>query len=1569
MNLRTHLLAWVTVFACLPFPPLIGTAQAQVTDVVSVTHMQGKAPVAPDAISALGPNLFGDSLNLFNGSFRFEQTDISLPGNSALPVALVRTHSPGRSWQVRGSTADWDLDTPRIEGSFPIETGWVPIYDYPYKRCSSGNALVPPTATRGGGRRLDDEPLPAATDFLPWEYGAGINLVIPGAGSQELLKRATGNPLSPSDGGSYPLVTAKNWQIGCLPSIQNGPGEGFVALSPEGIRYRFDWMASRPVAAVLKGGTALERDDMFLMATQVTDRFGNWVRYTYDPAKPLNLTRIEASDGRVISLSYVGGYLSSATDGTRTWTYAYKGDGDLQSVTLPDGSAWSFNLRPFVSPYEAYYDGYVDCDSMPQYAGDLRIATIIHPSGAVGTFGARNVRHGRTNVMRACTYDNASGWSTGSMYAKTTVNFALVSKEINAPGMPSMTWSYTPGDNPEYGEWAPCNGCLDRKTVTVTEPDGSVNRHIFGIKWQVNEGQLLRLEEGWNGSTALRVTEYGYRDPAGQAFPDRFGVSEYFWSDYLSSRNRPQDRRVITQQDVTFTWQVQSGIAGFDAYARPRLVTKSSPFGTRTELIGYSDLTSAWVLGQIAALTDASTGKVMQAHAYVNGLRTATSAFGLHTTAFSYHGDGTLKTLSDGAGQTTSFHSYMRGKPQSAVFADSSSASVVVNNLGNVASFTNEVGSSVSYAFDAMGRVSRINHPTGDAVAYAPTEQHFAQMSESEWGLPAGHWRQVVNTGNGIRVRWFDPMWRIRLERAYDATDPDRTSRFVETRYDAAGRKAFESYPRKSLNRVDEFLPGRFFSYDALNRVTQIRSSSELGDLYETTDYLSGFQRRVINARGHATTTSFQAFDEPTESHPTLIQAPEGVQTRIERDHFGKAHTITRSGGNVSVTRRYVYDGHERLCKTLEPETGATVQEYDAAGNLAWRATGLDLPDASHCNRDAVPAHKKISHGYDARNRLTSTHYGDGSPGVTRSYWADGALRSVNTGSGANWSYSYNNRRLLTVETLSHAGQTHTITRDYNALGHLGRLGYPSGPLSYGTNALGEITQIPGYANHITYHANGAVASYELANGIGHTQTQNIRGLPLANRDAGVMHDEYAYDANGNVSGITDHHEGVFNRSMGYDAQDRLTSAHAPGVWGSAGYAYDAVDNLRIHAVGGRVSSLQYDASNRLASATTNGAVTHYGYDAQGNLTNKGAQTFAFDIGNRLASSSIGGSYVYDGHGRRVRIASSDGSTRMQLYGLAGQLLWASSSGGPRAASNTAYIYLGDKLIAEWNSASGVQFAHTDALGSPVARSSASGALLNRTRFEPYGYVALGTKPGASTSVIGFTGHVQDAETDLVYMQQRYYDPIAGRFLSVDPVVTDTDSGRSFGRYHYAANNPYKFRDPDGRDPEHHHPAGGLTRAESRAAEATGAGMALGLIIPGMDAAALLGDGKYLAALGSIALDVAKPLKVADKIADAAKGVADVGRAGKQARLRELANDDKLGSADRGWIKQELKSIDRGQRSTIRNPPGKDLAHERGREAAKGYDYRHSNLQDRDLHRLQHKYDDFGRANAERPLP
>lgn len=42
-------------------------------------------------------------------------------------------------------------------------------------------------------------------------------------------------------------------------------------------------------------------------------------------------------------------------------------------------------------------------------------------------------------------------------------------------------------------------------------------------------------------------------------------------------------------------------------------------------------------------------------------------------------------------------------------------------------------------------------------------------------------------------------------------------------------------------------------------------------------------------------------------------------------------------------------------------------------------------------------------------------------------------------------------------------------------------------------------------------------------------------------------------------------------------------------------------------------------------------------------------------------------------------------------------------------------------------------------------------------------------------------------------------DSADARFLSVDPVKPNTNTGENFNRYHYANNNPYRYKDPDGR--------------------------------------------------------------------------------------------------------------------------------------------------------------------------
>jgi len=109
-----------------------------------------------------------------------------------------------------------------------------------------------------------------------------------------------------------------------------------------------------------------------------------------------------------------------------------------------------------------------------------------------------------------------------------------------------------------------------------------------------------------------------------------------------------------------------------------------------------------------------------------------------------------------------------------------------------------------------------------------------------------------------------------------------------------------------------------------------------------------------------------------------------------------------------------------------------------------------------------------------------------------------------------------------------------------------------------------------------------------------------------------------------------------------------------------------------------------------------------------------------------------------------------------------------------------------------------VTYIHTDAMGSPIAATDASGNLVETSEYAPYG--ELLNRPVKDAP--GYTGHVEDAATGLTYMQERYYDPAIGAFLSVDPVTAyDSGNWRQFNRYAYAFSSPYKFTDPDGRNP------------------------------------------------------------------------------------------------------------------------------------------------------------------------
>ena len=129
-----------------------------------------------------------------------------------------------------------------------------------------------------------------------------------------------------------------------------------------------------------------------------------------------------------------------------------------------------------------------------------------------------------------------------------------------------------------------------------------------------------------------------------------------------------------------------------------------------------------------------------------------------------------------------------------------------------------------------------------------------------------------------------------------------------------------------------------------------------------------------------------------------------------------------------------------------------------------------------------------------------------------------------------------------------------------------------------------------------------------------------------------------------------------------------------------------------------------------------------------------------------------------------------------------------------------ATLVLASLGVLEAQAAITVTYYHTDASGSPVAASDESGEIIWREVYRPYGD-RIDTGNNSTENAILYTGKPHDEDTGLTYFGARYYDPIIGRFMGIDPIGANDQNTHSFNRYAYANNNPYRYIDPDGNIP------------------------------------------------------------------------------------------------------------------------------------------------------------------------
>ncbi len=714
------------------------------------------------------------------------------------------------------------------------------------------------------------------------------------------------------------------------------------------------------------------------------------------------------------------------------------------------------------------------------------------------------------------------------------------------------------------------------------------------------------------------------------------------------------------------------------------------------------------------------------------------------------------------------------------------------------------------YDYDFLGRRTSVDPPLSDPIIYS-------------YPLRDSHVAYVTRGDRRFEYR-YDRIGSGHLTDIYKhiGATPVITHLFAVTN-DALGRR------RHVQQRWNARL-GDTFLYDPLGRPTTI-THPDTPTTQVTIDY-AGSTVTATDEKLHTTVYDYEAFGDPRDRRlASLVDAGSNTTTYGYDSVFGNLETVTApiAQGDRSFT---YYSGttdcnNGFLSGEIHPESGTTSYEYNCLGNITSRTR---------------PGPETTTYDFDYAGRLTDINYPGTASDVDIGY--DGASRRTTLSNDhASSTIGYDDAGRLETVTQSIVGgpQGQVTWYTYDTLDRLHTMTYPTARVvTYGWNDDNWLQSLSGeegseveYLPSISYHTTGAPDLVTFANGIATDHWIDDRNRLVGITATGLMHIGIGYDGASNLETWTDSYYPGKNRSFGYDELDRLTSATAPGLWGSLGFTYDDLGNRETRTLNDDTTDYVYDHSTNRLGMLSGAEDAEFLYDDIGRLAievrGPGDEIFAdgfesgdtsawgggtakrakasspilaytFDSADQLTRVERGaqtlGEYAYDGDGLRVS-KTVEGETVYYLRDPNGNTLAEYNQDSNLVAE---YIYAGSRQVAkvepDGQGGDDVSFFHPDPLGTALYITDEAGSVTWSGDYYPFGaeYSSVGT-----ADRYRFTQHELDTNTVLVYAKARYYHPAIGRFISTDPVGGDQSSSQSWNRYAYVENNPLNMVDPDGQ--------------------------------------------------------------------------------------------------------------------------------------------------------------------------